>query len=97
MGTSTIFTISIIISINFISIKVPASVFINSGVIKGAINVAIAVTITDKTRLALARYTITLLASPLLQLPIKIIPAAISGSKEKTFVSNKPINGIMEE
>jgi hypothetical protein len=33
--------------------------------------------------LALARYTITLLASPLLQLPIKIIPAAISASRKR--------------
>ena len=32
-------------------------------------------------KLAFARYTITLLARPLLQLPIKIMPAAIAGSK----------------
>ena len=56
-------------------------IFISKGVQKGATRVAIAVTITDNTRLALARYTITFDASPLLQLPIKIIPAAISASK----------------
>ena len=82
-GTITILMISIIISTNFTSINVPASIFINNGVRNGATNVAIAVTMTDNTRLALARYTMTFDASPLLQLPIKMIPAAISGFEMK--------------
>jgi len=65
----------------FIFIKVPANNFISSGVKKGAAIVAIAVTITLNTKFALARYTITFDARPLEQDPIKIIPAAISGSK----------------
>ena len=81
MGTITILIISIIIFTKSIFIKVPASNFINKGVRKGAAMVAIAVTITDNTKLALAKYTITLDAKPLEQDPIKMMPAAISGSK----------------
>ena len=62
-------------------IDVPASNFMSKGVIKGAINVAIAVTATESTKFALAMYTITLEANPLEQEPIKMIPAAISVSK----------------
>ena len=64
-----------------IEIEALAKIFISNGVNKGATNVAMAVTITLSTKFAFAKYTITLLANPLLQLPIKIMPAAISGSK----------------
>ncbi|MNY27457.1 hypothetical protein D3C86_1613650 [compost metagenome] len=50
----TILMISIIILMNLISIKVPASSFISKGVMKGAIRVAIAVTATESTRFARA-------------------------------------------
>ena len=65
------------------------------GVSKGANRVDMAVTVTDKTRLALAMYTITLEARPLEQDAIKIMPAAISGSKSKTIVNKNPIKGII--
>jgi hypothetical protein len=66
---------------NWILISVPASIFIKNGVSNGASNVDIAVTVTERIRFARAIYTITFDASPLEQEPIKIIPAAISGSK----------------
>ena len=72
----------------------PASSVIHSGVMMGAIIVVTAVTVTDSARLDLAMNAMTFDASPLEHEPIKIIPAAISGSKWKIFVSAKPTSGI---
>jgi hypothetical protein len=50
MGTSTILMISSIILKKLTSMGVPASSFIHSGVISGAIIVVMAVTVTDSAR-----------------------------------------------
>ena len=47
----------------------------------GAIIVVTAVTVTDSARFDFAIYAMTLEANPLEHEPIKMIPAAISGSK----------------
>src|SRR5690606_40675648 len=95
MGTIIILTISIAISIKLTSTIVPAYTFIMKGVIIGATIVVTAVTVTDSTKLAFAIYAITFDANPLEQQPIKMTPAAISGSKLKTRVSKKPTNGMI--
>ena len=76
-------------------INVPASEFINKGVIKGAIKVEMVVRVIDNATLALAKYAITLDAKPPGHEPIKIIPAAISVGKSNKEPSQNPKSGIM--
>ncbi len=71
-----------------------ASSFIHNGVINGASIVVTAVTVTDSPRFARAMYAITFDARPLDVDPIKMIPAAISGSKWNNFARANPTSGI---
>ena len=87
MGRITIFRISIIIEKKLTGTYSPPSHCIRNGVIKGAINVATAVSVTESATFALAMYDITFDASPLGQQPTKIIPAAISLGKLKILAS----------
>ena len=95
MGRIIIFTILHIIANTSISMNSPAKNFINNGVTKGAIKVAIEVMVIDKAKFALAKYAITFEATPLGEQPIKTIPAAISGGKLLNFAKINPIIGII--
>src|SRR5690606_25657943 len=65
IGIMIIFTILQVMAKTSISMNSPASNFINKGVTKGAIKVAMEVIVSDNARLALAKYAITLEAIPL--------------------------------
>ena len=95
IGIITILVMSTTIDQKSMDTYSPANIIINNGVINGAIIVPTAVSVTDKAKLAFAKYDMTLDAKPLGQLPIRITPAAISGGKENTLVSDHPAIGIM--
>src|SRR5688500_75177 len=95
MGRITILMMSHIIVRKSTETNSPARSSINNGVIKGASNVAIAVTVTESGTFALAMYDMTFEARPLGTQPIRITPAAISGGKLKVFAIVNPTKGMI--
>jgi len=85
---------SIIMPTTSIAVHRPARSHIQKGVVSGAVTVPIAVSVSDRGRLASAMYDITLDARPLEQAPISTTPAAISGGIPIAFAIPQPTTGI---
>ena len=96
MGIKINLLISQIIAIRSISINWPARFFINKGVKRGAMKVAMDVSVSERATLALAKYDMTFEANPQGMQPTKMMPADISDGKVKTFVRPHPTSGIIE-
>ena len=94
MGTTTRLIIETIMSTKGIGISRPAKIFIASGVIRGAIRVEQAVMVTERATLPRARYTMTFDATPPEHEPIKITPAATSGSNPNALATPHPAKGM---
>ena len=72
----------------------PASTFIRNGVARGDTNVEQEVIVTESATLPRARYVIRFEATPPGQEPIRITPAATSGSKPNNMAILKPASGM---
>ena len=90
-----IFKMDSIIAIKSIGTSFPASVFIRKGVITGDTSVEQEVIVTDRATLPPAIKVIRFEATPPGHDPMRMTPAATSGSKPKRVAIAKPAKGMM--
>ncbi len=79
-----------------ISIKRPARDSMSNGVISGASSVEQAVMVTESATLPRAKNAMTFDATPPEQEPIRMIPAATSGSNPSAVATAQPTSGMTE-